>query len=63
MASSLPVKMPKDRADDDNSTIVEWLHITKEEVNRGEILSVVELTRRNSQIKAKLFFEHLSILE
>jgi sugar O-acyltransferase (sialic acid O-acetyltransferase NeuD family) len=52
MVKILPVKMPKVSANDDTGTIVEWLHTTREEVNKGEILCVVETMKSVFEIEA-----------
>jgi len=48
----LPVKMTKLSANDDNGTIVEWLHTTSQEVNKGEILCIVETTKSIFEIES-----------
>jgi sugar O-acyltransferase (sialic acid O-acetyltransferase NeuD family) len=48
----LPVKMTKLSANDDNGTIVEWLHTSSEEVNKGEILCIVETTKSIFEIES-----------
>jgi sugar O-acyltransferase (sialic acid O-acetyltransferase NeuD family) len=48
----LPVKMTKISANDDSGTIVEWLHKTSEEVNKGEILCIVETTKSIFEIES-----------
>lgn len=52
MVKILPVKMTKISANDDNGTIVEWLHTTSEEVNKGEILCIVETTKSIFEIES-----------
>lgn len=52
MVNILPVKMPKVSANDDNGTIVEWLHTTSEEVNKGEILCVIETMKSIFEIES-----------
>jgi sugar O-acyltransferase (sialic acid O-acetyltransferase NeuD family) len=52
MINILPVKMTKISANDDNGTIVEWLRKTGEEVNKGEILCVVETTKSIFEIES-----------
>lgn len=52
MVKILPVKMPKVSANDDSGTIVEWLHTTREEVNKGEILCIVETMKSVFEIEA-----------
>lgn len=52
MVNILPVKMTKISANDDNGTIVEWLHTTSEEVNKGEILCIVETTKSIFEIES-----------
>lgn len=52
MVKILPVKMTKLSANDDNGTIVEWLHTTSEEVNKGEILCIVETTKSIFEIES-----------
>jgi sugar O-acyltransferase (sialic acid O-acetyltransferase NeuD family) len=48
----LPVKMSKISANDDNGTIVEWLHTTSQEVNKGQILCMVETTKSIFEIES-----------
>ncbi|HET6597150.1 MAG TPA: biotin/lipoyl-containing protein [Anaerolineales bacterium] len=52
MVKILPVKMTKLSANDDNGTIVEWLHTSSEEVNKGEILCIVETTKSIFEIES-----------
>jgi sugar O-acyltransferase (sialic acid O-acetyltransferase NeuD family) len=52
MVKILPVKMTKISANDDNGTIVEWLRKTSEEVNKGEILCIVETTKSIFEIES-----------
>lgn len=52
MVKVLPVKMPKVSPNDDNGTIVEWLRATSEEVNKGEILCIVETTKSIFEIES-----------
>lgn len=52
MVNIFPVKMPKVSPNDDNGTIVEWLHTTSEEVNKGEILCIVETTKSIFEIES-----------
>src|SRR5687767_13634417 len=44
--------MTKISANDDSGTIVEWLHKTSEEVNKGEILCIVETTKSIFEIES-----------
>jgi sugar O-acyltransferase (sialic acid O-acetyltransferase NeuD family) len=44
--------MTKLSANDDNGTIVEWLHTSSEEVNKGEILCIVETTKSIFEIES-----------
>ena len=52
MVKILPVKMSKISANDDNGTIVEWLHTTSQEVNKGQILCMVETTKSIFEIES-----------
>ena len=52
MVNILPVKMPRVGANDDTGTIVEWLHTTGEQVNKGEILCVVETMKSIFEIES-----------
>jgi sugar O-acyltransferase (sialic acid O-acetyltransferase NeuD family) len=52
MVNILPVKMPRVSANDDSGTIVEWLHTTSEQVNKGEILCVVETMKSIFEIES-----------
>ena len=44
--------MSKISANDDNGTIVEWLHTTSQEVNKGQILCMVETTKSIFEIES-----------